>query len=59
MGVRSVTDYWDNNQYYINGRKVTRQEAYDYVANKLGKTYNKDKFFPAGKNHSKKPHKCI
>ena len=46
MGVRCVSDYWDDNHYYINGREVNRKEAYDYVAQKLGKTYNKDKFFP-------------
>ena len=32
------------NDYYIDGRKVTRLEAYDHVAQKLGRTYEKKNF---------------
>ena len=46
MGVRSVTNWGARNEYYINGKKVKREEAYDYVAKKLGRTYDKDHFFP-------------
>ncbi len=38
-GVRAVTNPVSSNEYYIDGRKVTREEAYDYAAKKLGKTY--------------------
>jgi hypothetical protein len=44
MGVRSVTNWGDCNEYYINGKKVKREEAYDYVAKKLGRTYDKKKY---------------
>ncbi len=54
MGVRSVTVYDDLNRYYINGKEVSREEAYEYVAKKLGKTYNKNTFFPQrGKKRAK------
>ena len=46
IGVRSVTNYYGKNDYYINGQKVSQSQAYDYAANKLGKTYDKDHFFP-------------
>lgn len=41
MGVRCVTNPWDDNKYYINDKEVTKWEAYDYVAHKLNKTYIK------------------
>ena len=44
MGVRSVTNWGARNEYYINGKKVKRKEAYDYVAKKLGRTYDKKKY---------------
>ena len=44
MGVRSVTNWGARNEYYINGKKVKREEAYDYVAKKLGRTYDKKKY---------------
>ena len=44
MGVRSVTNWGASNEYYINGKKVKRKEAYDYVAKKLGRTYDKKKY---------------
>ena len=53
MGVRCVTNFWDDNKYYINGKEVTKWEAYDYVAHKLNKTYIKKDYGPVygpGKN---------
>ncbi len=45
MCVRSVTRCSGNNNYFINGKEVTRAEAYEYVAKKLDRPYNRDAYF--------------
>ena len=39
-GVRCVTNYFLTNDYYVNGKKVSRIEALEYVNAKYGKVLN-------------------
>lgn len=52
MGVCSVTVWCGGNKYYIDGKEVKREEVYDYVAKKLGKTFDKNIYYPK----PKRPH---
>ncbi len=44
VGVTSVTNFAGENSYYINGREVTRREAVEYAAEKLGKNVDMNKY---------------
>ena len=54
-GVVSVTSWNHGNKYYIADREVTREEAYDYAAKKLGRTYDSTKYFRNKQNTSDQP----
>ena len=53
-GVCCVSHWWDINDYYIDGKKVSQKQAYDYVSEKLGKTYDVNKYFPKEKSTRQK-----
>ena len=53
-GVHVETDWFDTNEYYIDGNKVQRYEAFDYAAKKLGKTYDWNKYIFRKRHHNKK-----
>ena len=54
VGVCCVSHWGGMNEYYINGNKVTRPEAYKYAAEKLGKSYDENKYFPKEKSTRQK-----
>ena len=44
VGVRCVSKYMDENQYFINDSIVSRKEAYNHVSYRLGKSYDYKKY---------------
>ena len=55
VGVCCVSHYWYSNDYYIDGKEVTRYEALEYAAKKLGKSYEWKKYADrTKKSHRKK-----
>ena len=44
VGVRCVSKYMDENQYFINDSIVSRKEAYNHVSYRLGKDYDYKKY---------------
>jgi hypothetical protein len=46
-GVTNVSKYIGLNDYYINGKKVSRYAAFYYVAKKYGKMYLLKKYYPS------------
>ena len=53
-GVHVDTEWFGANEYYIDGNKVERYEAFDHAAKKLGKTYDWKKYIFTNKRHRKK-----
>ncbi len=43
-GVTSVTRWVGGNTYFVNGKKITRNEAFKYAADNAGKDYNYDNY---------------
>ena len=45
-GISSNTKWFSYNQYWIKetGKEITREEAFKYVANKVGKSFNIKKY---------------
>ena len=43
-GITCVTDFFNNNKYFKDGKEVSRYEAYKTAADKVGKTFNPDDY---------------
>ena len=40
IGITVKTGFSDSNLYYLNGEKISRQQAFDYACKKFGKNLN-------------------
>ena len=49
-GVRSVSRTFGENDYYIDGKKVTREEAFKHALSRSGKTVDIKRYFPPESN---------
>ena len=45
VGITSVTHFFDSNSYWLNGEKISRNEAFRHASDVLGKPINSSKYY--------------